>query len=88
MAHKKELIDGESPQKTGVDASLLRYDSLGKFLDGMSDGLEFQAIKDKVKDRPKLSELGVRAAEKIREAAEIVDEMWRISEPHMEDGDK
>lgn len=85
MEHKKEIITGENVFETGLKTSYLRYDSLELFLNGLSAGLENQAMRDEDKKRIKLSELGERAVEKIIEATEIVAKMEELSRPYMKE---
>lgn len=86
MKHPERLVPEEEIFKTGERSSYLRYDSLAKFLEGLKEGLNDQIKGDRKERRYQLADLGNKAANKINETVEIVERMWRISEPYMKEG--
>jgi len=72
----------------GEKASYLRYDNLENFLLGIEKGMEDQNEDYMVEKNEEMADLGTKAIEKIKKSTDIIDEMWRISEPYMKDKDK
>ncbi|MCB1547415.1 MAG: hypothetical protein KDJ41_06200 [Hyphomicrobiaceae bacterium] len=77
----------ESLAELAVELGDLRYDALEDFLAALAEKIRADAAKDAARGRRKLAASLESAARRIEASAADIGEAWRISKPHMDDGD-
>ncbi|MCC7571373.1 hypothetical protein KO465_08655 [Candidatus Micrarchaeota archaeon] len=69
----------------GKDVGKLRYDKLIEFLESLSEEINSQSLSDYAKGRTQVSEgLGV-LHDKLDEAKDSAEKVWKKCKPHMKD---
>lgn len=81
--HKTE-IEGFTLAELATEIGDLRYDSLCKFLDLLSEKIRTDGAKDKIRKRVFLASSLNIAQSHIENASHSISDAWDISKPHMD----
>ncbi len=73
----------KSLEKLADNIGNLRYDLLVKFLTYLAEKIYQDALKDKSRGRPKLSQTLNNSAKYLRLSRDELKRAWRISKPYM-----
>ena len=84
VKHKKTITNYSGTMTELVeDIGDLYYDSLTDFLNLLSEKLEKDSLKDRERNRIKLSNFLKYASENIKQASSNIDDAWKICKPFM-----
>jgi len=84
MTHQTKIKGYNSMGKLAEDICDLRYDALAELLKAMSEKLFLDCEADEKRGRFQLSDKLWDAHSSVAEAAESIENAWKICKPHME----
>lgn len=83
--HEVALFTKTSMTELSGKLADLRYDALSDLLEMLGERIGYDAVTDRLRDRPMLAEALGKAARAINEAAGHVSKAWTIARPKMKE---
>ena len=86
LSGENEIIEKEEKGiywESGRSVSYLRYDALDNYLSGMASGFDDQVERDIGDGYKDNAEVGKKMVKKVNEVSDVINRMWKISEPYM-----